>query len=87
MADLLDSSTNVIMGLLVSVILICSALVPVVLSQIDSLETFVNTLAGEGKDAPDVSMYVNMIEIVVILAIVGLIIGVVRTYTKTNEVD
>ncbi len=84
MADLLDSSTNVIMGLLVSIILICSALVPVALSQIESLEHFANALNMEESD---VSMYTNMIEIVLVLAIVGLIIGVVRTYTRTNEVD
>lgn len=84
MADLLDSSTNVIMGLLVSIILICSALVPVALSQIESLENFANAL---NLSEQDVSMYTNMIEIVLVLAIVGLIIGVVRTYTRTNEVD
>ena len=78
MADLLDSSTKVVMGLLVSIILVCSALVPVALDQINALTQRYGT---------DVSQYTTMLEVVIILAIVGLIIGVVRTYTHTSEAD
>jgi len=86
MADLLDSSTNVVMGLLVAVILVCSALVPVALGQIKSLETFVQSLHDADLES-QAQTYVTMLEVVIVLAIVGLIIGVVRTYTRTNEVD
>lgn len=72
---MLDSSTSVVMGLLVSIILICSALVPVALDQITALTQ---------KYGTDVSEYTTMLEVVIILAIVGLIIGVVRTYTKSE---
>lgn len=75
MADLLESSTTTIMGILVAIILICSALVPVALDQINSLELQYNT---------DVSQYTTMIEVVIIVVIIGLIIGVVRTYTKSE---
>jgi len=84
MADLLDSSTNVVMGLLVAVILICSALIPVALNQIENLKAmFVN----DAEALKEINSYTTMLEVVIILAIVGLIIGVVRTYTRTNEVD
>ena len=76
MADLLESSTTTIMGILVAIILICSALVPVALDQINSLELQYNT---------DVSQYTTMIEVVIIVVIIGLIIGVVRTYTKYDH--
>lgn len=75
MADMLDSSTNVVMGLLVSIILICSALVPVALDQIANLTARYGT---------DVSQYTTMIEVVIILAIVGMIVGIVRTYSRTE---
>ena len=64
------------MGILVAIILICSALVPVALDQINSLELQYNT---------DVSQYTTMIEVVIIVVIIGLIIGVVRTYTKYDQ--
>ena len=72
---MLENSTSVVMALLVSIILICSALVPVALDQISALTT---------KYGTDVSEYTTMLEVVIILAIVGLIIGVVRTYVKTE---
>lgn len=78
MGDLLNNSTNVVMGLLVSVILICSALIPVALDQITALTEQYGT---------DVSQYTTMLEVVIILAIVGLIIGVVRTYTRESRMD
>ena len=77
MADLLDKSTNVVVSLLVAIILICSALVPVALDQIAKLTQDYGT---------DVSQYTSMLEVVIILTIVGLILGVVRTYTR-NEAD
>ena len=75
MADMLENSTSVVMALLVSIILICSALVPVALDQISALTARYGT---------DVSEYTTMLQVVIILAIVGLIIGVVRTYIKTE---
>lgn len=72
---MLENSTSVVMALLVSIILICSALVPVALDQISALTARYGT---------DVSEYTTMLQVVIILAIVGLIIGVVRTYIKTE---
>lgn len=75
MADILDSSTSVIMGILVSIILICSALVPVALDQISALTA---------KYGTDVSQYTTMLEVVITIVIIALIVGVVRTYVKTE---
>ena len=80
MSDILDSSTNVVIGLIVAVILICSALIPITVEQIESLtETY--------TDFQEISTYTTLIEVVIIMAIVGLIIGVVRTYNRGNEQD
>lgn len=80
MSDILDSSTNVVIGLIVAVILICSALIPITVEQLESLaETY--------TDVQEIGTYTTLIEVVVIMAIVGLIIGVVRTYNRGNEQD
>lgn len=80
MSDILDSSTNVVIGLIVAVILICSALIPITVEQIESLTS---TYA----DFKELSTYVTLIEVVIIMAIIGLIIAVVRTYSRGNEQD
>lgn len=77
-ADLLNNSTNVVLGLLVSIILICSALIPVAVDQIAALVA---------KYGTDVSGYTSMISVVITLAIVGLIIGIVKSYTKESRTD
>ena len=80
MSDILNSSTNVVIGLIVAVILICSALIPITVEQIKSLtETH--------SDFAEVGTWTTLIEVVIIMAIIGLIIGVVRTYSRGNELD
>lgn len=78
MSDLIDSSTNVIIGLLIAIVLVCSALIPIALGQIKNLET---EFADTDDYAYNISQYTDIISIVLILAIIGLIIGVVKTYT------
>lgn len=76
----MNSSTNVVIGLIVAVILICSALIPITVEQIKSLtETY--------SDFAEVGTWTTLIEVVIIMAIIGLIIGVVRTYSRGNELD
>ena len=80
MSDILNSSTNVVIGLIVAVILICSALIPITVEQIKSLtEAY--------SDFAEVGTWTTLIEVVIIMAIIGLIIGVVRTYSRGNELD
>ena len=81
MADLLNSSTNTVMAIIVAIILICSVLIPVSMKQIENL---VDMFADDAS--VDVTQYTGLIELVIIFVILGLIIGVVRSYTK-GEAD
>lgn len=76
----MNSSTNVVIGLIVAVILICSALIPITVEQIESL-------TATYKDFAEIGTWTTLIEVVIIMAIIGLIIGVVKTYSRGNELD
>lgn len=80
MSDILNSSTNVVIGLIVAVILICSALIPITVEQVKSL-------TENYSDFAEVGTWITLIEVVIIMAIIGLIIGVVKTYSGRNELD
>ena len=69
MADLLNSSTNTVIALLVAIILFCSVLIPVAMKQIENL---VDMFADDAS--VDVSQYTSLIELVIVLAIIGPII-------------
>lgn len=81
MGDILDSSSNVVIGLIVAVILICSALIPITIEQISSLN------AIQDFDQGTIQTWTSLIEVVIIMTIIGLVIGVVRTYSRHNEQD
>lgn len=73
MADMMDRTISAILTAFVAVILIASAFIPTAIQQIDQLNyTF-------GKD---VAGYTALISTVIIVTIVGIIIGIMRTYTK-----
>lgn len=78
MSDILNSSTNVVIGLIVAVILICSALIPITIEQIKSL-------TENYADFSQIGTWTSLIEVVIIMVIIGLVIGVVRTYSKTEQ--
>lgn len=82
MGGILTDSTNVVIGLIVAIVLICSALIPIAIGQIETL-----TKNYGGEDGFDITPYTDLIGVVIILAILGLVIGVVRTYTRNNESD
>lgn len=82
MSDTLENSTNTILTVLVSVVMICSALIPIVLGQIANL----NNLSIQGYTG-DISKYTSIIEVVLILAIIGLLIMIVRGYSRGREYD
>lgn len=79
--DIITSSTNVIMGIIISVVLVCSALIPIVIDQITSL-TDTNSPYSSFEQ---LGTWTNLLEIVVVIVIIGLIIGVVRTYARTGR--
>lgn len=79
MSDLVDSSTNVVIGLIVAVILVCSALIPIAVGQISSLNAITDF------DQSQINTWVTLIEVAIIMAIIGLVIGVVRTYSRREQ--
>ena len=81
MSDQLDKSVNTVLAVLVSVVMICSALIPIALQQIANLKNL--QLQGLG----DVSQYVSILQVVLVLCIVGLLIMIVRGYSRGGEQD
>ena len=80
MSDTLENSTNTILTVLVSVGMICSALIPIALSQIKALT---DNYGSYG----DLTMYTSIIQVVIILCIVGLLIMIIRGYSRGREYD
>lgn len=77
MADLMDKTINSILTALIAVVLIASAFLPTVIDQINNLTT------KYGKDA--VGGYTALLSVVIIMTIIGIIIGVIKTYTKDKD--
>ena len=77
MADLMDKTINSILPALIAVVLIASAFLPTVIDQINNLTT------KYGKDA--VGGYTALLSVVIIMTIIGIIIGVIKTYTKDKD--
>lgn len=76
MADLMDKTINSILTALIAVVLIASAFLPTVMDQITALTN---------KYGTDVSGYTTLLSVVIIMTIIGIIIGVIKTYTKDKD--
>lgn len=76
MADLMDKTINSILTALIAVVLIASAFLPTVIDQINALTT---------KYGASVSGYTTLLSVVIIMTIIGIIIGVIKTYTKDKD--
>lgn len=76
MADLMDKTINSILTALIAVVLIASAFLPTVIDQINNLTT---------KYGDDVTGYTTLLSVVIIMTIIGIIIGVIKTYTKDKD--
>lgn len=75
MADMMDKTINSILTALIAVVLIASAFIPVVIKQINNLSQI------EGMD----STYTTLISVVVIMTIIGIIIGVIKSYSSDSD--
>lgn len=73
MADMMDKTISAILTAFVAVILIASAFIPTAIQQIDTLNY---------KYGSDVAGYTALISTVIIVTIVGIIIGIVKTYSS-----
>lgn len=76
MADLMDKTINSILTALIAVVLIASAFLPTVIDQI-------NKLTAKYGDA--VTGYTALLSVVILMTIIGIIIGVIKTYTKDKD--
>lgn len=78
MADMMDKTISAILTAFVAVILIASAFIPTAIQQIDALND---------KYGGDVAGYTALISTVIIVTIVGIIIGIVKTYSGKDDGD
>lgn len=74
MADMMDKTINSILTALIAVVLIASAFIPVVITQIDNLKAL--------KVDPT---YITLISVVIIMTIIGIIIGVIKSYSSDSD--
>lgn len=70
LSNILDSSVAAIVG----IVMVASAVIPIAVSQITSLKLL----------EEDTTMYQTLLGVVIIMVIVGLIIGVIRFFTKSD---
>lgn len=73
----IDDITDNMSALIVGVVMLCSAVIPVAISQIDALSLIESTVV-------DVSTMQSLLTVAIIMAILGLVIVVVRQY-KSKE--
>lgn len=78
MADMMDKTISAILTAFVAVILIASAFIPTAIQQIDALND---------RFGSDVAGYTALISTVIIVTIVGIIIGIVKTYSGKDDGD
>ena len=81
MSDLIESSTNTVMGLLIFVIMVCVALIPISIDMINGLIAKYAT----SEFANDVQQYTDLLGIAIVFVILGVIVGIIRTYSRSER--
>lgn len=78
--DMMDKTVNAIMTAFIAVILIASAFIPTAISQIDTLSNLNVSSAMKGV----LTGYTGLLGVVVTITILGVVIGVLKTYNLTR---
>lgn len=78
--DKLDTVLNSLIVLIVGVVVLCSAAIPIISSQVGGL----SNLIGDGQIL-DIATYQTLIGVAVIFAILGLVIGILKMYTAKSD--
>lgn len=78
--DKLDTVLNSLIVLIVGVVVLCSAAIPIISSQVGGL----SDLIGDGQIL-DIATYQTLIGVAVIFAILGLVIGILKMYTAKSD--
>lgn len=85
MSDITDRSVTTIMTVLISVVLVCSALIPISMDQIKAMMAKFTTEVYGKQIADMVGQLQTILFIVLIVVVIGLVIGVVKGYTRGDD--
>ena len=77
--DKLDIVIGSMVVLIVGAVILCSAVIPVVSDQVSNL----NNLASDSL--LDIASYETLIGVAVLMAILGMVIGIIRMYTNKGD--
>lgn len=76
----MDTFLNGLILLLVSVVVLCSAVLPVVSSQINGLSSLISS-----DNILDIAGYQAMLGVAILMTILGLVIGIIKLFTKSGD--
>lgn len=85
MSDITDRSVTTIMTVLISVVLVCSALIPIAMDQIKAMVEKYTSAAYSQSIADMVGQLQSILFVVLIVVVVGLVIGVVKGYSHGDN--
>ena len=82
MGDKMDTFLNGLILLLVSVVVLCSAVLPVVSSQINGLSDLISA-----DNVLDIAGFQALLGVAILMTILGLVIGIIKMYVggKTDR--
>lgn len=77
MEDKMDTFLNGLILLMVSVVVLCSAVLPVVSSQINGLSDLISA-----DNVLNISQYQGLLGVAILMVILGLVIGIIKLYVS-----
>lgn len=80
MGDKMDTFLNGLILLLVSVVVLCSAVIPVVSSQINGLSSLISD-----SNVLDIGGYQTLLGVAILMTILGLVIGIIKLFTAKSD--
>lgn len=75
MGDKMDTFLNGLILLMVSVVVLCSAVLPVVSSQINGLSGLI-----DAENVLDIASFQSLLGVAILMTILGLVIGIIKMY-------
>lgn len=78
MGDKIDEITNNMSALIIGVVLLCSAVIPIAVAQINGLSSITST-------AVSIQTYQTLIGVAITMCILGLIIVTIKQYKNRKE--
>jgi len=77
MEDKMDTFLNGLILLMVSVVVLCSAVLPVVSSQINGLSDLISA-----DNVLNISQFQGLLGVAILMTILGLVIGIIKLYVS-----